>query len=87
MSRNPLEELAILVEGFDEDQYNYREVRAAKRLIRDLIKADEATMSRNPLEELAILVEGFDEDQYNYREVRAAKRLIRDLITADEATK
>lgn len=43
MSRNPLEELATLVEGFDEDHHDYREVRAAKRLIHDLIKAAEAT--------------------------------------------
>jgi len=43
MSLNPLQELASLVEGFDEDHHDYREVRAAKRLIHDLIKADEAT--------------------------------------------
>lgn len=43
MSRNTLQELAALVEGFDEDHHDYREVRAAKRLIHDLIKEAEAS--------------------------------------------
>jgi hypothetical protein len=41
-----LQELVALVDGFDEDHHDYREVRAAKRLIHDLIhdliKAEEA---------------------------------------------
>jgi hypothetical protein len=38
-----LQELVALVDGFDEDHHDYREVRAAKRLIHDLIKAEEAS--------------------------------------------
>lgn len=43
MNTKTLQELATLVEGFDEDHHDYREVRAAKRLVHDLIKANEAT--------------------------------------------
>lgn len=43
MSKQTLQELARLVEGFDEDHHDYREVRAAKRLIHDLLKDEEAT--------------------------------------------
>ena len=42
MSKQTLQELASLVEGFDEDHHDYREVRAAKRLIHDLLKDEEA---------------------------------------------
>ena len=41
MSKQTLRELASLVEGFDEDHHDYREVRAAKRLIHDLLKEAE----------------------------------------------
>ena len=36
-----LQELATIVESLDEDHHDFREVRAAKRLIHDLIKAEE----------------------------------------------
>ena len=38
MSSTTLRELAKLVDGLDEDDHDYREVRAAKRLIHDLLK-------------------------------------------------
>ena len=44
MNTKTLQELATLVDSFDEDHHDYREVRAAKRLVHDLIKANEATV-------------------------------------------
>ena len=41
MSKQTLRELATLVENFSEDAHDYREVRAAKRLIHDLLKEAE----------------------------------------------
>jgi len=38
MSATTLRELAGIVDGLDEDHHDYREVRAAKRLIHDLLK-------------------------------------------------
>lgn len=43
MSKQTLRELASIVDGLDEDHHDYREVRAAKRLIHDLLKDEEAT--------------------------------------------
>jgi hypothetical protein len=42
MSKKTLRELASIVDGLDEDHHDYREVRAAKRLIHDLLKDAEA---------------------------------------------
>ena len=42
MSKHTLEELVNLIDGFDEDHHDYREVRAAKRLAHTLLKDSEA---------------------------------------------
>jgi len=42
MSSKTLRELATLVDGLDEDHHDYREVRAAKRLIHNLLKDAES---------------------------------------------
>lgn len=37
-----LQELASIIDGLDTEGPNYQDIRAAKRLIHDLIKAEEA---------------------------------------------
>lgn len=37
-----LKELASIIEGLDDEGPNYQDIRNAKRLIHDLIKAEEA---------------------------------------------